>query len=120
MALALTGGIYLAAYLPGRPPFAPAVGLLIAAGVLLLANAVLLGRLRQFAWDTFFLVGRWTLLAYGVIAAMLEYVFVRNDARGTPLALMTLLLVVFAVAVPMVLAFSVARYQEAGRGAGHR
>lgn len=119
MALVLTGGIYLAAYLPGRPPLAPAVGLLIAAGVLLLANVVMLSRLREFAWDKFFLVGRWSLLGYAVIAGMLEYVFVRNHTRGTPLLLMTLMLVVFAVAIPMLFAFSVARYQPVGR-AGER
>lgn len=111
MALVLTGGIYLASYLPGRPALGPAVGLLAAAGVLLLANAVMLGRVREFAWGRFFQVGRWVLLGYGVIAGMLEYVFVLDGTRGTPLVLMTLMLAVFAVDIPVLLAFSVARYQ---------
>lgn len=120
MALALVGAIYLASYLPDRPPFGPAIGLLAAAGVLLLACVVMLSRLRGFAWGTFFVVCRWSVVGYLVIAGMLEYVFVRNDTRGTPLVLMTLMLALYAVAVPLLFAFSVAKYQRAGGTADDR
>ena len=52
------------------------------------------------------------LLAYLVIAGMLEYVFVYDDTRGTQLLILSLMLLVFAVNIPMLLAFSVARFQD--------
>ncbi len=111
MALVLGGGVYLASYLPRRAPLAPAVGLVAAAGVALIAAVVLVAGLRQFAWDAFFLVVRWALVAYGVIAGILEYVFVSDGTRGTMLVLLTLSLLVFAVDIPVLFGFSVARFQ---------
>jgi hypothetical protein len=113
MALAIATGVYLASYLPGDAPLGPAIGLLAASGVCLLASLVLLARIRAFAWERFFLVARWSLVAYLVIAAMLEYVFVRNDLGGTLLLLMTLTLATYAVNVPTILAFTVARFEPA-------
>ncbi len=115
MALVVVGGIDLAAHIPGPAPLGPAVALLAAAGALLAGNVAVLARLREFAWDRFFQVGGWALLAYVVIAGMLEYVFVLDGTRGHLLVVLTLMLVVFAVDIPMLLAFSVARYQEVRR-----
>jgi hypothetical protein len=112
MVLVIAGGIYLVSYLPRRPPLAlPAVLLVLAAGTLG-ANLASLARARQFAWDRFFLVGGWALVAYGVIAGMLEYVFVLDGVTGGPLLLITLTLVLFAIDIPLLFGFSVARYQE--------
>ena len=113
MVLTIVSTIYLATYIPKHPPLGPAVGLMVASGVLLLANLVVLSRAREFAWGTFFTVARWTLLAYAVIAGMLEFVFLYDHTRGGVLVLMTLSLVSFAVNVPVLLAFGVARYQAA-------
>jgi hypothetical protein len=55
-------------------------------------------------------VGRWALLAYLIIAAMIEYVFLRNHTSGGPLVVLTLSLIVFAVNVPVLIGFTVARY----------
>lgn len=111
MALVIVGGIYMAAHLPRRPPLGLAEVLLVLAGVVVLANVVVMARLRDFNWGSFFLVGKWSLLAYLVIAGMLEYIFVFDGTRGASLVVMTCMLAVFAVNVPMLLAFSVARYQ---------
>lgn len=111
MALVLVSGIYLAAYLPRRAPLGPAVGLVAAAGAVLVLAVVLVSGLRQFAWDTFFVVVKWAVLAYAVIAGILEYVFVYDGTRGTMLVLLTLSLFVFAVDIPVLLGFSVARFQ---------
>lgn len=111
MALVIAGTIYLAAYLPRTPPLAPAIGLLIAAALVLLTNVILLLRLRSFAWDRFKVVGLWSLLAYVVIAGMLEYVFVLDGLRGDVLVVMTLLLLTFTINIPILLAFAVARYK---------
>lgn len=113
MALIIVGGIYMASHLPKTAPFGPAVGLLIASGALIVVNLVFLARLRPFAWPVFFRVLGWSLLAYLVIAGMLEYVFVFDHTRGTMLVVMTLMLAAYAVDVPVLLAFSVARYQPA-------
>ena len=73
-----------------------------------------MSRLRPFNWEVFFRVGGWALLAYGVIAGMLEFIFVFDHTRGGSLVVFTLSLLVFALDVPLLLAFSVARYQEVG------
>jgi hypothetical protein len=107
------GVIYLAAYLPKHAPLGVAVALLALAAVLQLTNAILLFRLRDFAWDRFFEVGRWALLAYAVIAGMIEYAFVYDKTRGAQLVVMTLMLALFMLNVPVLIAFTVARYQRA-------
>ena len=111
MALVLSGGIYLAAYLPRRAPRDPAVGLVAAAGTALVGAIALVAGLRDFAWDTFFVVAKWALLAYAVIAGILEYVFVYDGTRGGMLVLLTLSLFIFAVDIPVLFGFSVARFQ---------
>ncbi|MGD0810329.1 MAG: hypothetical protein ABSA91_11555 [Acidimicrobiales bacterium] len=111
MALVIIGGIFMAAHLPAHPPLGFAEVLLVLAGVVLVTNVVLLARLQDFAWASFFLVAKWSLLAYLVIAGILEYIFVFDGTRGQILVVMTCMLAVFAVNVPMLLAFSVARYQ---------
>ena len=109
--LVIIGGIYLSSYLPRRPSLAPAIALAVVAGALLLWNVITLSRLRAFAWDTFFLVGRWALAAYAVVAGMLEYIFALDHTPGGMLVLLTLMLAIFAVNIPLLLAFSVARHQ---------
>jgi hypothetical protein len=112
MILVVVGGIYLAAYLPRPAPLGPAVGLVAAGGALVVTAAAMVSRVRPFAWQAFGRVGGWSLLAYVVIAGMLEYVFVLDGTRGSVLAILALMLVVFAVDIPLLFAFSVARYQE--------
>jgi hypothetical protein len=112
MALVISGGIYLVAHLPQRAPLGPAVGLLVAAGALLVANAALVSLLRPFAWRVFFQVAGWVLVAYVVIGGMLEFIFVFDDTRGALLVVLTLSLLVFALDIPILLGFSVARYQD--------
>lgn len=112
MICVITGVVFLASYLPRRAPLGVPVGLLAAAGVLLLANVVLLSRLQDFAWFRFFQVARWGLLAYLIIAGMLEYTFIYDRTRGELLAVMTLMLAIFTVNVPILLAFTVARYER--------
>jgi hypothetical protein len=106
------GGIYISSYAPRRPPLGVPTALLIASGLLLAANVIMLARTRDLAWDKFFLVGRWTLLAYVIAAGLIEFAFVHNHTRGGVLVVLTLMLVVFAVDVPMIISFTVARYQS--------
>ena len=112
LALIVAGGIYLSAHLPQHVPLGPAIALLAASALLLVGNVVALSRVRDFAWDRFFSVGKWSLLAYVVIAGMIEYAFLRDHIRGGALVVLTLSLVVFAVHVPMLVGFTVARYAD--------
>ena len=110
LALVLAGGIYLSAHLPQHVTLGPAIVLLAASAVLLAGNLLALARVKDFAWRRFFEVARWTLLAYTAVAGMIEYVFLRNHTSGGPLVVLTLSLVVFAVTVPVLISFTVARY----------
>ncbi len=111
MAFVIAGGIFMASHLPARPPLGVATVLLSIGGATTLVDCLQLGRLRDFAWRPFFLVVKWALLAYLVITGMLEYVFILDGTRGSTLVVLTLMLAVFAVDVPLLLGFSVARYQ---------
>jgi hypothetical protein len=113
LALIVTGGIYLAAHIPQHVPLAPAVALLAASALLLIGNLFSLTRVDGFAWPTFFGVAKWSLLAYAVIAGLIEYAFLRNHLRGGALIVLTLSLVVFAIHVPTLIGFTVARFADA-------
>jgi len=109
----IAGGVsYLAAYLPKRAPLAPAVGLLAASAIVLGIGVVLLARQREFAWTRFRQVAGWTFLAYVVIAGMIEYAFIYDHTRGAVLVVMTLMLLVFMLAPPLLVGFTVARFQR--------
>jgi hypothetical protein len=111
MALIVAGGISIASRLPGHVPLTLPILLLAASALVMAANVVALTRAPGFDWDAFFAVARWAFLAYCVIAAMLEYVFVKDGTRGGVLVVLTLSLLVFAVHVPLLIGFTVARYQ---------
>ena len=112
LALIVIGGIYLSAHLPQHVPLGPAVALLVASVLLLAANLASLARVKDFAWDRFVQVGKWAMLAYAITAGMIEYAFVRDHLSGGPLVVLTLSLVVYAVQVPTLIGFTVARFHE--------
>ena len=112
LALIVAGGIYLSAHIPQHVPLGPAIALLAASALLLAANMALLARVQDFAWERFFEIAKWSLLAYTVIAGLIEYAFLRDHLSGGPLVVLTLSLVVFAVHVPILIGFTVARYYE--------
>jgi hypothetical protein len=106
------GVIFNAAYLPKHAPTAVAVAILIVAAALELTNLFLLSRIEGFAWARFKQVAGWFLLAYAAIAGMIEYAFVYDHTRGTQLVILTLLLALFMLNVPVLAAFTVARYER--------
>ncbi len=112
LSLIVIGGIYLSAHLPRHVPLGPAVALLAASTVVLAANIFALSRVKDFNWPRFFEVGKWSLLAYVVIAGMILYVFLQDHVSGGTLVVLTLSLAIFAVHVPMLVGFTVARYAE--------
>ncbi len=111
LALIIAGGIYLASHIPGDVPLGPAIALLAASALLLLGNLVALSRVKDFAWGRFMQVGMWALLGYGITAGLIEYAFVRNDVTGGTLIILSLSILIYAVHVPVLIAFTVARYE---------
>ncbi|MDQ2960170.1 MAG: hypothetical protein M3R48_03870 [Candidatus Dormibacteraeota bacterium] len=112
LGLVVVGGIVMAASFPSPPSVAIPVVLLAVSVAFLVTGLTLMARQLDFAWATFRLVGRWALLAYVISGGMIEFAFVRNHATGAPLLVVSLMLVVFALDVPVIIAFTVARYQQ--------
>ncbi len=111
LVLVIAAGIYLAAETGRHPSLVPAIVALVVAAALVLTAATLLARVRDFAWGKFRMVFGWALLEYAVIAGMLVYIFVRDSTPAGTLGLFIAALVIFAVDIPLVFGFSVARYQ---------
>ena len=118
LGLVVIGGILMASYAPRRPPLAVPVALAVAGAVLLLAGCWLTARLRPFDWDRFFLVFRWALLAYVISAGVIAFAFIKDHTRGAPLAVVLVMLVIYALDVPLIIAFTVARYSSPAGHAG--
>jgi len=113
LALIVAAGIYLSANLPEHVSLGPAEILLALSAVMMAGNLLSITRVKGFAWERFFAVARWSLLAYVVIAGMIEFVFIHNHVRGGTLVVLTLSLIVFAIHVPTLIGFTVARYSQA-------
>jgi hypothetical protein len=117
LSLIVIGGIYLSAHIPQHVPLGLPIALLIASATLVVINVAMLTRVPDFNWPRFFQVGKWALAAYLFTAALIEYAFLRNHLKGGPLVILTLSLLVYAVQVPAMIAFTVARY-DTPPGAG--
>ena len=111
LTLIVAGGIYLSSHLPEHVPLAPAVILLVLSALLLAGNVALLARVDGFAWGRFFQIARWAMLAYAITAGLIEFAFLEDHLSGGPLVVLTLSLAVYAVHVPMLIGFTVARYE---------
>ena len=106
--------ITIAGSVPHRPPMAIVWPLIGVAAILMLVAATSLARTAPFAWGSFFLVSRWSLLGYLVIAGMIEYAFVYDHTPEPQMAALSTVLLLFALDVPLLLGFAVARHQPAG------
>jgi hypothetical protein len=112
LGLVVIGGILIASHAPRRPPLGLPVALLVASTLILATSVVTMSRIRAFAWATFFKVFKWALLAEGLSAAMIAFAFIRDHTRGAPLVVVLCMLVIFAVTVPLAMAYTVGRFTE--------
>lgn len=103
--------VLLASYIPTLPDTVPVYILLAAGTILIGVQLFLVGSMDNFSRRSFHTVGGYALIAYIVIGGMIEYTFIRNGVRGQELALLTWGLALFVLDVPLILGFSVARYQ---------
>lgn len=112
MVLVITGGTYIAGHIPDEVPLTLPTILAVAAAALLVLNVYLVSTLKQFAWRVFKQVFGWSLAAYGVISGLLMFVFIRDDIPGDVMTFLIAMLVIFAINIPLLFGFSVARYQD--------
>ena len=111
MVLVVTGGIYMAGHIPNDVPTLLPTVLTAVAALILVVNVVMLARVKRFAWPIFKQVAGWSLVGYGVISGLLLWVFLRDDIPSDVMTLLSASLVIFAVNIPLLFGFSVARYQ---------
>jgi hypothetical protein len=111
LTLAITGGVILSAQATEQPSLILPAVLMGTAVILELVAVVMLLRIRPFAWGVFRQVAVWALVAYVAQSALIEWSFAKNHVPGGPLTVLTVGLVVFATIVPLMIAFTVARYQ---------
>jgi hypothetical protein len=111
LALVIVGGIVMVATMFPTPAMAFPIVLLALSIALLVVNVVFLVRLKDFNWAAFSVVGRWALLAYAISGGMIEFTFLHNHVGGGPLVVLTLMIVMFVIDVPLIISFTVARYQ---------
>jgi len=112
LALIALAVIYLSAHLPESVSVAPALVLIGLAALVMLTAFVLLRKVEGFAWQRFYFIAARALLAYLVITGLIVYVFLRNETSGAPLWTLIAGLALFALDVPMLIAFTTARYAE--------
>jgi hypothetical protein len=109
----IVGGIIMASFAPRKPPLLVPTLLLILGVVLMVVATAMVLTIKDFARATFNRVYGWALLAYAVSAGMIAFAFIKDHTSGASLAVVLGSLVVFATAVPMTIAFTVARYADA-------
>ncbi|HTO01654.1 MAG TPA: hypothetical protein VL068_13375 [Microthrixaceae bacterium] len=112
LTLAITGGILVVAQIGEKAALTIPTIFVIGAILLEIVAIGMATTIRPFAWVQFGKVFRWALLAYVLQSAIIEWSFIINDVPGRPLAVLTAGLVVFATVVPVMIAFTTARYQE--------
>ncbi len=103
----------MAAYLPDEPPLSWPAAFLTASVLLLAAAALFLQRRPRFAWRLFWSVARWVFVGTLIFSATAVFVFVYDGTRGPTLAIMAAVLVLTAIDIPLLIAFSVARHERA-------
>lgn len=112
--LVAAGVIDVAGHFPRHTTLVVPAVLLAAAAAVLAANLALIARRPGFAWWRFLQVARWMVLVYAIVAGMIEFAFLYDKMRGGVLAVMTLLLVVFMLNVPLLVGYTVARFEQGG------
>lgn len=111
LSLAVIGGVLVAAQIGTEPSLVLPRVLVTVALVLEAVAVVMMVRVRPFAWAVFRKVFGVALCAYIVQSGIIGWTFVKNDVPSGPFVVLTGGLVVFATIDPLMIAFTVARYQ---------
>lgn len=111
LTLAIIGGVLIASQIGTEPSLTLPRVLVVIALVVEAIAVVIMIRVRPFAWGLFRKVFGVALCAYVVQSGIIGWTFVKNDVPVAPFIVLTGGLVVFATIVPLMIAFTVARYQ---------
>lgn len=112
LTLAIIGGVLIASQIGTELSLGlPSVLVVVALVVEVVAVAIMI-RISPFAWGLFGKVFGVALCAYLVQSGIIGWTFVKNDVPARPFIVLTGGLVVFATVVPLMIAFTVARYQR--------
>jgi hypothetical protein len=111
LGLVVIGAVVMVSEMFDKPSLAAPAALVALSALCLAVGVVLLVRQPSFAWPTFTLVGRWALLAYLVSAGLIEFTFLHNHVGGATLLVLTLMLLIYVIDIPLIISFTVARYQ---------
>ncbi len=111
MALVIIGGTFIAGHIPEHVPLLLPTVLAVAAAIILAVNLYLLSKIGPFAWAVFKQVFGWSIVAYAVIAGLLMFVFLRDNIPGDVMTFLIAMLIIYAIDIPLLFGFSVARYQ---------
>lgn len=111
LTLAIIGGILLVSQIGAEEALTIPTVFIVAALVFEAVAIMLLPTIRPFAWWRFRQVFLVALCAYVVQSGIIGWSFIKNDVPSGPLTLLILGLVVFATIVPLMIAFTTARYQ---------
>ncbi len=112
LVLLVASAITLAAQIPNVRDLVGPVLLCAGAWVAFVIGASMLARVGPFSWRVFRLVASRQLLVELVIAGMLEFIFIRDHMPARILVVFSLLVAVFCLTVALLIAFTVARYQD--------
>ncbi len=112
LASIVVAAVVAAAQVPKMSDTVVPIGFATLAWVLFLVAASMLSRVGPFAWGVFRMVAFRQLLVELVVSGMLEFVFIYDHTPGVALAIFSALVVVFCLDIALLIAFSVARYQD--------
>ncbi|MCB1030795.1 MAG: hypothetical protein KDA95_05615 [Acidimicrobiales bacterium] len=114
LALSVSAGVLVSAQAMAEPsPTLPRLLVGVSLGLELVAVAMMV-RIKPFAWARFKQVFGWAFLAYLTQSSIIAYSFVRNDVPSGPFVTLIGGLIVFATIVPLMIGFTVARYEQVG------
>ena len=100
----------LASYMPKSAPHWVELTLLGLGALSYLVAVVTLVSTRVFEWSTFLNVAKPAFVAVLASTGVIEFAFLYDKTRGFTLVILTLGLVIVALALPLILAYSVARH----------
>ncbi|CAB4690571.1 MAG: hypothetical protein F2663_03385 [Actinobacteria bacterium] len=108
----------LASYMPDTPPHWIELTLLGLGALAYLVAVVTLVSTRVFEWATFLNVAKPAFIAVLAATGVIEFAFLYDDTRGFSLTILTLGLGIVALALPLILAYSVARHVPSPKRSG--
>ncbi len=110
LGLIVIGGIFMASNVPKTPSLVLPWTLFAVSAAIFLWNMFSLRVLDASERARFIQYGKWGLLAYIIEGGFLMYVFITDGVRGGSLAVLLGMLLLFMLNVPLLIAFTVVKF----------